>query len=360
MRILIVGRRHAAEIRGATIVTHGLARALAARGHRVTLLASARPEHRVQLDGVAMRYVDVERKSLYPVLFGLLRRGDHDVVHAQDESAGLLALRGRLLGLPMVAHLHPPRVHAEGFVRAGWRWRWIGLAARHAPLVAVPSRWLADALAARYALDERRLRAIPNGIGDAWFEVRELRGARAPAALRVALVNMKGVEVALRAFAKLAPEHPASLELYGTHPDVPRWRALAAELGIGERVTFCGFVPNAELPRRVAGADLLLHPTESESFGQVLGEAAALGLPVVTSRVGAVPEIVEHEVTGLLCSAGDVEGFARALRELAAAPELRARLGAAARARAESRWRWSAVAARFEDEVYAPLALRSA
>jgi glycosyltransferase involved in cell wall biosynthesis len=355
MRILLVGRRHGAEIRGATVVTHGLARALAARGHRVTLVSSAHPEHRVQLEGVSMRYVDLERKSIYPLLFGLLGSRAHDVVHAQDESAGLLALRGRIFGLPMVAHLHPPRVHREGFVRAGWRWRWIGLAARCAPLVAVPSRWLADALAARYAIPERRLRAIPNGIGDAWFEARAQPGARPPGALRVALVNMKGVEVALRAFAKLAPDRAAELELYGSHPDVPRWCELAAQLGIAGRVTFHGFVPNPELPRRVAAADLLLHPTESESFGQVLGEAAALGLPVVTSRVGAVPEIVEHERTGLLCAAGDVEAFAHALRELAASPELRSRLGTAARARAEQRWRWSAVAERFEDEVYAPL-----
>src|SRR5262249_6255522 len=141
-------------------------------------------------------------------------------------------------------------------------------------------------------------------------------------------------------------------------PDVPRWRALAQELGIPERVSFCGFVPNEELPRRIAGAALLLHPTQSESFGQVLGEAAALGLPVVTSRVGAVPEVVEHGRTGLLCRADDVEDFAQALSELAGSAELRARLGTQARARAQQHWRWDAVAARFEDEVYAGLARR--
>jgi glycosyltransferase involved in cell wall biosynthesis len=314
----------------------------------------------VQLDGVEMRYVDLERKSVYPIAFGLMRCGEYDVVHAQDESGGVLALRGRFLGLPVVSHLHSPRVHAEGFLRAGWRWRWIGLAARHAPRVVVPSQWLADQLAARFAIEAPRLLAVPNGIGEAWFEARALPGPRAAGPLRVALVNMKGVDVALRAFAKLAAEHPATLELFGAHPDERSWRALAGELGIGERVRFCGFVPNPELPRRIAGADLLLHPTQSESFGQVLGEAAALALPVVTSRVGAVPEIVEHEGTGLLCAAGDVEAFARALRDLAGSAERRARLGAAARARAEQRWRWSAIAARFEDEVYAPLVERRA
>ena len=221
--------------------------------------------------------------------------------------------------------------------------------------VVVPSRWLAEQVAARYGIAARRVRAIPYGIGEAWFEARLPAGPRTPGPLRIALVNMKGVDVALRAFAKLRTGHAATLELYGAHPEIPRWRALAAELGIGEHVAFCGFVPNTELPRRIAGADLLLHPTAKEGFGQVLGEAAALGLPAVTSRVGAVPEVVEDGGTGLLCAPDDVDSFARALGELAANAELRARLGSAARARAEQRWRWSAIAARFEDEVYAPL-----
>jgi glycosyltransferase involved in cell wall biosynthesis len=355
MRILLIGRRHGAQIRGATVATHGLAHALAARGHDVSLLESARPEHRVCIPGVAMRYVDLSRKSIYPLVFGLVRCGGYDVVQAQDESAGPLALRARLSGLAMVAHLHPPTVHAEGFLRAGWRWRWIGLAARHAPRVAVPSHWLAAALAERYGIAPERLCAIPNGVADRWFEASAPRRAAPRGPLRIALVNLKGVDVALRALAGLRSDGSATLELYGAHPDVPRWRALADELGVGAAATFCGFVPNAELPARIAAADVLLHPTRSESFGQVLAEAAALGIPAVTSRVGAVPELVEHEQTGLLCEPDDVDGFTRALERLASSPELRARLGSAARARAEERWRWSAVAARFEKELYAPL-----
>ena len=100
---------------------------------------------------------------------------------------------------------------------------------------------------------------------------------------------------------------------------------------------------------------MLLHPARSEGFGQVLAEGAALGIPAVASRVDAIPEVVAEGETGLLAPVDDAEAFAAALRTLFEAPDLRRKFGAAARARAESRWRWDRSVARIEQEVYAPL-----
>jgi glycosyltransferase involved in cell wall biosynthesis len=356
MRILLVGRHHGERIRGATVALHGLARALSARGHAVTLLQSASPEHRVALDGVAMRYLTTSRKSLYPLLFAWIRRGDQDIVHAYDESGAFLALRARLEGLPMVAHLNPPVVHYEPFWRAGWRWRYIGMATRFAPSLVTPSEWLANGLADRYGRARSDFHAVPNGVGEHWFAAGAARVSRPTrGVLRIALVNMKGVPVALRAFARLVREREASLELFGSHALESDYRRMAEELGIAERVRFRGFVANAGLPAEVAQADVLLHPTESESFGVVLAEAAALGLPVVASRVNAVPEVVHDGTTGVLCPLGDADAFARGLRLLADDPDLRARMARAARERALARWRWDPIAERLEREVYAPL-----
>jgi glycosyltransferase involved in cell wall biosynthesis len=358
VRILIVGRHHGAQIRGATVAVHGLARALAGRGHAVTLLQSARPEHRLALDGVTMRYRATLRKSLYPLLFAAVRRGEFDAVHTNDESGAFFALRSRFRALPLAAQLQPPVVHRESFWHAGWRWRYIGLAARYAPVVVTPSEWLARELAARYARAPACFRVVPYGIGEHWFAARREPPAAERGPLRVALVNMKGVPLALRAFAGLAAGSDAQLELYGAHGQEAQLRELATQIGVATQVRFAGFVPNAELPARLAGADLLLHPTESESFGQVLAEAAALGIPAISSRVNAVPEVVEEGVTGLLCPVGDVEAFAAALGRLAADRPLRLALGRAARERAEQRWRWGAVAERLEREVYEPLVAR--
>lgn len=356
MRILILGSHHRASLRGANVAIRGLAVALRDRGHAVTLVQAAHPEHRAPLPGLRHEYTTSIRKSVYPLRFALRRLGTYDVVHSHDQSGAGLALRSRFERLPWVAQFQPPTVHDESFWDAGWRWRYIGLAARHAPLLLSPSRWLADALARRYAREPACFRVVPYGIGAHWFDRPEPPPHPGPP--RIVLVNMKGVDVGLRAFAKVLRDHPARLELFGEHKQSEAYRVLARELGIAEHVTFHGFVPNVELPERLVGADLLLHPARSESFGQVLAEAAALGIPAVTSRVNAVPEVVLDGETGLLCPVDDEGAFAAALETLLAQPDRRRTLGRAARERAEREWRWEAVARRLEDEVYAPLVER--
>lgn len=352
MRVLLVGRHHGHQIRGATIATHGLARVLQQRGHHVTLLHSAKPEVRRQLPSVDMRYWRSERKSLYPLLYATHSLRDIDVVHANDESSAFFSLRGRYLGAPVAAHMHAPRVHPESFWRAGWRWRYIEIGVRCAPIIITPSEWLANELAERYQRDRRDFRVIPCGIGDHWFETPSRPGERKP---RVALVNMKGVDVALRAFARIAGQVDAELWLYGTHRDPAALEKLAGELRIGERTHFAGFVANEALPAQLAGARLLVHPTESESFGQVLAEAAALGIPSVATRVNATPEVIEHGATGYLCTPGEVDDFAARMLQILQRPELARSLGAAAQRRARARWRWDSVAGQLENEVYLPL-----
>ncbi|MFQ5512796.1 MAG: glycosyltransferase family 4 protein [Myxococcota bacterium] len=356
MRVLLVSRHHGAEIRGATVATHGLVRALAQRGHEVTLIHSARPEHRMQIDGVRILYHRTTRKSLYPILYALHRTRRYDVIHTNDESGGVLALRSRGFRLPLVAHIHASPTKPRSFWQAGWRWRYIELAVRYAPMLITPSRWVIGELATRYGRDKSVFRAIPNGIGEHWFSASTKdppAGDRRPP--RIVLVNMQGVETALRAFALVLRGRDVELELYGRHKEESRYRRLAHELGVDARVRFCGFVPNAELPTRIAGADLLLHPSLRESFGQVLGEAAALGLPAVSSDVDAIPEVVEDGRTGLLAPPGDVGAFATALASLLDDPEQRHRMGAVARQRAERLWRWENVVERLEKEVYGAL-----
>lgn len=355
MRILLVGENHRAEIRGRTIAIHGLAEALRDRGHEVCLVQAAKPEHRVQLDGIQMRYISTTRKSLYPLRFGTLSTRGWDVIHTNDEAGAYLALRSRVRRLPLVAQIQPPRVRTESFWQSNWRWRYIGVAARNAPKVLAPSQWLADEIAARYRLPAERILGIQYGLKEMWFDAFRPPDSSSGGPLRIALVNMKGVDVALRAFAKVAPERDVTLELYGVDKLLESNRELAASLGLSSRVDFRGFIPNEELVTRLAGADVLLHPARTEGFGQVLAEAAALGIPAVASRVNAIPEVVSDGETGLLCPVDDVVAFAAALSRVLSDSPMRRRLGEASRARAESRWRWARVALRIEEEIYGPL-----
>jgi hypothetical protein len=112
-------------------------------------------------------------------------------------------------------------------------------------------------------------------------------------------------------------------------------RALA--LGIADRVRFVG--PRADLPRLLASCDAFVHPSVApEPFGRAVAEAQAAGLPVVASRLGGIPEIVQDGRTGLLCDAGDARALAAALARVLTDAGLRERFGDAARANAAERF----------------------
>ena len=125
----------------------------------------------------------------------------------------------------------------------------------------------------------------------------------------------------------------ARLAILGGGPLEAATRALAAELGLGDAVTMPG---RTEIRDWLARADVFVHTSRWEGFGIVLLEAMLASLPVVATRVSAVPEIVVDGETGALVEAGDVAGVARELGALLADPERARRLGAAGRERALS------------------------
>ena len=108
--------------------------------------------------------------------------------------------------------------------------------------------------------------------------------------------------------------------------------AFAGRLPAG-RVTFTGRVEGEALADLYAGADLFVWPAVGEPMGMAMLEAQGHGLPVVSARTRGVPDLVRHEVTGLLAPEGDVGAFANAVEALLRAPERRRRMGLAARDR---------------------------
>lgn len=95
-----------------------------------------------------------------------------------------------------------------------------------------------------------------------------------------------------------------------------------------------GFV--TDIDPAIAGLDVLWHPSKAEGLGTSVIDAMSLGVPPVAFRVGGIPEVIEHEVSGLLVPAGDSSAFAAAAAKLIEDPELRARLAEGARVRAKT------------------------
>jgi rhamnosyl/mannosyltransferase len=143
----------------------------------------------------------------------------------------------------------------------------------------------------------------------------------------------KGLDNLIRAL----PGMPARLIVVGIGPMEEEWKALAVETGAGDKITWLGEVPDADLPALYHVADLFTLPAShpSEAFGLVQVEAMAAGLPVVCTELGTGTSYVNRDgVTGLVVPPGDPAALRDAVNHLIADPDLRRAMGAAARARA--------------------------
>ena len=158
----------------------------------------------------------------------------------------------------------------------------------------------------------------------------------------------KGFPVAVTAFARLAADRPdLRLVVIGDGPD----RAAADTLpeAMRARVTSLGAMPNVDIPPYLAACDLYLGTSiGGESFGMVLVEAMAAGLPVVASRIPGYQEVVRDGIEAVLVPPGDPAPLAAAAARVLDDPALAARLRAAGLERART-YDWSTVVTRLED-----------
>jgi N-acetyl-alpha-D-glucosaminyl L-malate synthase BshA len=118
---------------------------------------------------------------------------------------------------------------------------------------------------------------------------------------------VKRVLDVVKIFAKVAREMPAQLVLVGDGPDRSTAEWLAHDLGIHSRIHFMG--KQERVHELLPLADILLMPSELESFGVAALEAMACKVPSIATRVGGVPELIDDGVTGLLYAVGDVDGM---------------------------------------------------
>jgi glycosyltransferase involved in cell wall biosynthesis len=141
----------------------------------------------------------------------------------------------------------------------------------------------------------------------------------------------------LLAFQRLLTRHPdARLIVVGDGPERVPISSACDVLGLREQILLLGL--RTDVPRLLAASDAAILTSRSEGIPLFLLEAMAARLPVVATRVGGIPEVVEDGVTGRLAPAGDANALGDHLAELAARPDLRAHMGAAGRARAEARF----------------------
>ncbi|MFN3652669.1 MAG: glycosyltransferase family 4 protein [Armatimonadota bacterium] len=275
-----------------------------------------------------------ERYALYNfsgVLAGKLT--GTPVVLEVNETAGVDRTRqGKRLVLPRLAEWFERRIFAgaAGFV--------------------VVSGYLKDHLAAK-GVDPRKIRVTPNAVHSSWLEnpadgrrLREQYGFEGCTVVGFAgsFTKWHGVDLLVRAFAALAADRPElRLLLVGDGARRAHAEAEVAELGLSDRVVFTGRVPHSRMAEHVAAIDIGVMPA-SNVYGSPMKvfEYMALGKPPVAPRYRPLEEALQHEAEGLLFDPEDPDGLRAALARLVDDPALRARLGAAARARVSEQHRW--------------------
>jgi glycosyltransferase involved in cell wall biosynthesis len=283
------------------------------------------------------------------------RPGEFDVVH-DNQGLGYGMLGVPRLGLPLVTSIHHPITVDKRLDLADRGWlerlsksRWYGfvrmqgrVARRAGPLITVSESSKND-ICRDFRVKPGSVRIIPLGV-----DTRLFRPSAAGNRIRGRIVTvtsadspLKGLPTLLRAVAKLVTERNVHLIVVGTPTAATRKHA--AQLSLGDRVTFTSGLPDEEYARLLASAEIAVIPSMYEGFSLPAVEHMASGTPLIASRAGALPEVTGD--AAVLVAPGDPEELAAALRRLHDDDAERARLAERGLARVGERFAWPAVAA---------------
>lgn len=290
----------------------------------------------------------------------------HDLVYANSQKAFVLAsLAAVLARRPLVWHLRD--ILSTGHFSPANIRRTVALANRIARGVIANSRATADAFV-QAGGRASRLRVIYSGVDPTPFVTltnhdlsaarsRLVRPGQPVVGVFGRLSPWKGQHVAVEALAALPDVHLliVGAPLFGEAAYAARLPELADRLGVSERVSLLG--ARSDVPLLMGLVDIVIHTSiEPEPFGRVLVEGMLAGKPVVATRGGGAPEIVDDGVTGRLITPGDPQALAAAVRELLDDSAVRERMGESGRERATRLFHLQRTLAQITDAIAALMA----
>lgn len=317
---------------------------MVARGHHVVLVsrASCALAREAAKAGIPVFHLPFAGKFDFASvlrLVRLIRRERIDVVNTHsgiDSWVGGMAARLAGVGLVRTRHLNLP-LHRS----------WHNFVHFLPHRLVTCGKVMRDKLASEHGFPAEQLVSIPTGIDFSRFQAKRSRGAvraelglaedRFVILMAAVLRGVKRHEVALKAFAEFRRSAPeAILVLAGDGPLRQAMESLCHNLGIDDAVRFLGH--REDVPDLMQAADVLLLTSRSEGVPQAVTQALGVGLPVVATAVGGVPELVIHEETGLLVEPENPLAVAAGLRRLHADAALRQHTAAAGRTHAQTHY----------------------
>lgn len=268
-------------------------------------------------------------------LAALLVRGKASIVHINVSEHGsfwrkaAVQVLADLFSCPTVVHLHGATFveyfHKSAFSRFICRWLF-----NHCDVAVVLGESWRDFLVQAVGIDPHKIRVLYNAVPDigADLPAREAPPAGAIVSLLV-LANLserKGIGTVLRACRLLKLQGFRFRVTIGGGGDVEGYRAMAESLGVAEEVSFLGWVSREQAHDYIRSHDMLLLPSTHEGLPMVILEALSAGLPVVTTPVGSIPEVLTDGETARIIPVNDADALAQAVTDLAQHPALYTRL----------------------------------
>lgn len=343
----------------ATELTLGLDGARFRRSVCVTRPTFRYPGDAAEVDYRRLEHAGVEvillnrrnRYDLTPLrrLVAYVRAERVDVIHAHKFGSNVwAAVVGRALGIPVIiAHEHTWSFEGQPVRRLLDR----HLVSRYADAVIAVSDADRRRMVATVGMSPDKVVLVPNGIlwtsrGDAAAVRGELgiEPGEPVLAMIAVLRPQKAIHVMLEALRLLTERHAAVRLLVAGPGDQRELRRTAVELGVAAAVNFLG--PRVDVPDILAAADVGVLSSDFEGLPLAALEYMAAGLPVVATRVGGLPQVVEPERTGILVPRRDPPALAEAIGRLLADPQLARSMGEAGRARQQQEFSREAMARR--------------
>ncbi len=377
-------------------MVHGWSRELVARGHEVKILAGrvgvqAPPDE--ERNGYRVRWWTSKRRTFWDGYLSavnacrlaaqiLNEEWRPDIVHCHQGLSAYAVLRSGITA-PFVCTFHSPwrdestedaRAFEETLslvIRPLYRLAVLvknarvhqmeGDALLRSQAIAVLSAFSRDRLSASHGLPPESVKVILGGIDLERFKpVSDVERERIRRRLDFTgftilsvrrLVRRMGIDLLLQAMVQICSRVPdVKLVLIGKGPERESLEELSNELGVGQAVTFAGFVSEEELPDYYRAADLFILPSRSlEGFGVSTLEALASGLPVVATPVGATPEILNPLEEGLVAAEATPRAIAKAAHPWLTFPSALQDMRARCRRYAEDNFRWPEAGRVLED-----------
>ena len=321
---------------GSGVIATELGKELALRGHEVHFISYALPFRLSHyIENVVFHEVEISNYPLFEFPLYSLSLASKMVEVAQFEKLDLL-------------HVHYAIPHATSAYLAKEMMRknrdlkifttlhgtditLVGLEPSFLPLVkfsieksdgvTAVSRFLKEKTITNYEI-EKDIEVIPNFVDTNLFKPETSCDFRKTIASKGEKIlvhtsnfrQVKRVSDSIRIFEKVQKEIPSKLILVGDGPDRSECERLARQLNLGDSVKFLG--KQEALVEILSSSDIFLIPSQSESFGLAALEAMSCGLPVISSSVGGLPELVRHNETGFIAEIGDIERMAKYTLEL--------------------------------------------